>query len=430
MGFNRRWVVLILIVAMATIALAPKLGARISSPLWQSLSQAMMPSSLASPPPGKIPASLFGMHIHHSEKTWPNVPFFGWRLWDAYTTWGDLEPQAGVWKFEPLDRAVDLAAKKKVEILLTLGQTPRWASARPDDTSAYGNPGWSAEPKNLQDWRNYIRTVASRYKGKIHYYETWNEPDYNSFYTGSIDKMVELAREAYTILKQVDPTNVVLSPGLNDGSKDLNWQRTFLRLGGGKYADVIAYHFYPQTSMPEDLVQFIARIKATLAAAGLSKKTLWNTEAGWLKTIKINSDRQAMAYVARAYLINWASGVQRLYWYAWDNRDAVSVYFTESDRLTPTPIVKSYAQIQKWMVGARMDDCSAHEHNTWICQFTRSSRSDWIVWNPDRELTFTVPKQWKIKKIQDLTGKNTTLPPSRQVAIDFSPLLLSSATAP
>ena len=197
MGFNRRWVVLILLMAIFTVVVTSKMSAQFSSPLALTASKQT------------IPASLFGMHVQHSDKTWPNLAFHGWRLWDSDVTWGYLEPQAGVWKFERLDRYVALAATKKVEILLTLGQTPRWASARPDDESPYENPGWPAEPARLKDWRNYVRTVATRYQGKIHHYEIWNEPDLKQFYTGSVDKMVELAREAYTIIKQVDPTNVV-----------------------------------------------------------------------------------------------------------------------------------------------------------------------------------------------------------------------------
>jgi hypothetical protein len=372
------------------------------------------------------------MHIHYGGKTWPNVPFATWRLWDTYTTWGDLEPQPGVWNFELLDQYVKRAAKQKVEIVLTLGQTPRWAAARPNDPSPYGNPGWPSEPKNMQDWRNYIRTVATRYRGQIRYYEIWNEPDLKQFYTGSIDKMVELSREAYKILKQVDPKIVVLSPATTDATPDLRWQKNFWQKGGGKYADVIAQHFYPptETAIPEDLAKYIHRLKALMAQSGLAKKPLWNTESGWLKPAKIESDRQAMAYLARMYLINWASGVQRFYWYAWDNRDAVSLYLTASDRQTPTPIAKSYAQIQKWMVGAQMEECGINASKTWICRLRRSGKPVWIVWNPDRRLTFTVPKNWRVRTVQDLSGKNQTLPNSRQINIDYLPVLLSKNTSP
>jgi hypothetical protein len=431
MRFKRWWVGLIILVATATIAVAPDLRSLLSLPSFPNLSQGMMPAHSASPPPMKIPASLFGMHINQPPgKAWPNVPFYGWRLCEDYPTWGSLEPQAGVWKFEQLDRAVALATKNKIEVLLTLGQTPRWAAARPDDPSPYGNPGWPSEPANLKDWRNYVRTIANRYKGKIRHYEIWNEPDYKLFYTGSVSKMVELAKEAYTILKQVDPQNVVLSPGATNGTPDFQWQKDFFRQGGGKYADVISQHFYPKTAVPEDRADYIESFTTMLTKAGLSKKPIWNTETGWVKPVTMQSDRQAMAFVARTYLIDWAKGVQRLYWYAWDNRDYVSLYFTHSDRQTPTGIATSYATTQKWMVGARMGKCQPQNDKTWMCQLTRNGRSNWVVWNPDRQLTFTVPKSWNIKTTQDLTGKTKKLPASRQVAIDFSPLLLSSTTTP
>lgn len=412
MRFKRGWLVILMLVVGMTLAIAPKIKSQFS------------PISL-SPPSLVVPASLFGMHIHHSLQTWPNVPFYGWRLWDAYVTWGDLEPQPGVWKFELLDQYVDLAAEKKVEILLTLGQTPQWASARPDDESPY-HPGWPAEPANLQDWRDYIRTVATRYKGKIHYYEIWNEPDLKMFYTGSVDKMVELSREAYTILKQVDPTITVLSPATTNATPDLQWQKDFFGRGGGDYADVIAQHFYPGSPIPEDLAKYIHQMKEVMTEYGLAQKPLWNTESGWLKPTPIESDRKAIAYVARTYLINWAAGVQRFYWYAWDNQAAVSLYFTEVDGKTPTPASKSYTQIQSWMIGAQMQQCGPNPDDTWICQFSRQGQRFWIVWNPDQEKTFTVPQDWQVEKIQDLSGKTTALEKSRQITIDYSPVLLSA----
>jgi hypothetical protein len=416
MRFKRGWVLLILLTAIATIAVAPQIKSQFSPPPWLT------------PPQKVIPASLFGMHIHYAQKTWPNVPFHGWRLWDAYSTWGNLEPEPGVWKFELLDRYVALAEKNNAEILLTLGQTPGWASARPNDESPYGNSGWPAEPTKIEDWRNYIRTVATRYKGRIRYYEIWNEPDLKQFYSGSIDKMVELSREAYTILKKIDPTITVLSPATTDSTPELKWQDTFFRQGGGKYADVISQHFYPQTSTPEDLMKYISQFKALMAKYGLANKPLWNTESGWLKPAMIESDRQAMAYIARIYLINWASGVQRFYWYAWDNQAAVSLYLTNIDRKTPTPVTKGYEQIQKWMVGSQMQQCTANFARTWICHFSRKGQPFWVVWNQNRQLAFTVPPNWQVRKIQDLSGKSTPLPSSRQVTVDFSPVLLSATT--
>src|SRR5580692_1355076 len=82
-----------------------------------------------------IPASLFGMHIHHlvSPKgkepltQWPGVNIPQWRLWDSHTTWPDIEPAKGVWKFDTLDKSLQQAQAHGSDVLFTLGLTPTWA---------------------------------------------------------------------------------------------------------------------------------------------------------------------------------------------------------------------------------------------------------------------------------------------------------------
>ena len=105
-----------------------------------------------------------------------------WRLWDAKVTWPDLEPGKGQWHFENLDRSVALAEAHHASVLLTLGLTPRWASARPQEPSGYCARVCS-RAERIEDWRVFVRTVATRYKGRIHAYEIWNEPNVKKFWT-------------------------------------------------------------------------------------------------------------------------------------------------------------------------------------------------------------------------------------------------------
>src|SRR5262249_36622328 len=87
------------------------------------------------PPKALIPASYFGMHIHHLAypvpTPWPNLPVPQWRLWDANVTWANLEPAKGQWQFGTLDGYVSLAEQHGTGLLMSLGGTPTWASARP-----------------------------------------------------------------------------------------------------------------------------------------------------------------------------------------------------------------------------------------------------------------------------------------------------------
>ena len=60
---------------------------------------------------------------------WPAARFGTLRLWDAGTSWTSLEPLKGVWHFETLDTWVAAAEANGIpDIILTLGQTPAWAS--------------------------------------------------------------------------------------------------------------------------------------------------------------------------------------------------------------------------------------------------------------------------------------------------------------
>ena len=62
---------------------------------------------------------------------WPTAKFGTLRLWDSGTSWTSLEPLKGVWNWQPLDTWVAAAEQHGVrDILLTLGQTPPWASTQ------------------------------------------------------------------------------------------------------------------------------------------------------------------------------------------------------------------------------------------------------------------------------------------------------------
>jgi len=58
-------------------------------------------------------------------------PGFGvLRLWDSGTTWAAMEPKPGQWQFDQLDRWMAARAPGQA-VMLTLGQSPTWASSDP-----------------------------------------------------------------------------------------------------------------------------------------------------------------------------------------------------------------------------------------------------------------------------------------------------------
>jgi Glycosyl hydrolases family 39 len=376
------------------------------------------------PPSETVPLQFFGMHIHRltTITPWPVVRFGSWRLMAAYVYWPDLEPKKGAWRFDTLDFYVGLANKHNVEPLLPLCFSPDWASARPEENTPYLHPGNAAEPKNIEDWDEYVRTVATRYKGSIHEYEIWNEPNLKGFFSGTPEQMLQLTREAYRILKDVDPSNTVVSPSAT-GYGGVPWLDRFLQLGGGKYVDVIGYHFYVEKP-PEATLELIAKVKTVMSRHGLEGKPLWDTELGWARPKPFPSEQEAAAYVARAYILHWAAGVKRLYWYAWDQQVfALQMVGTDSKSLKPAAF--AYAEIENWLVGARIISCESDSQGTWICQIARDGGyRAWILWNADRNMNFSIPGDWKAQDFRDLSGVKSGLKGENTLAISASPILV------
>jgi len=377
------------------------------------------------PPVEPIPLSFFGMHIHNiaSSTPWPAVSVPAWRLWDARVQWPQLEPNPGQWTFGKLDAYVSLAEQHNTEILLPLGLSPEWASARPQERSVY-QAGFAAEPQNINNWRDYVTTVAKRYKGRIRAYEIWNEPNNKGFWTGDMQQIVTLTREASQIIHQIDPQAYVVSPSATTAS-GIPWLASFLKAGGGQYVDVIGFHFYVAPLAPEAMVPLSQKVRQVMMDTGAGDKPLWNTESGWQLPKPFPVGELGAAYLARAYILSWATGVRRFYWYAWDNHTWASLETTDADNQTPTHAGRGYEMIQKWLVGAQMNGCDEDSDHTWICQITREGTPSWIVWNPAGPRTFSVPLDWRVKSVTPLLGEARPLD-SASLEIGSVPELVTS----
>jgi hypothetical protein len=393
--------------------------------MWTVLAVCAEHAPASMPPSQPVPATLFALHIHHAATTtpWPEVPFAEWRLWDAYVAWPNLEPHRGQWHFEMLDRYVNLAEQDRVTILLPLGLSPTWASARPGEKSTY-QPGNAAEPQDIEDWRNYVRTVANRYKGRIHEYEIWNEPNQKGFWTGNITEMVKLTREAAGIIREIDPHATVVSPSATT-ENGVGWLSEFLRQGGGQWVDVIGYHFYVMPQSPEAVVPLIQKVRRIMEDNAVDHKPLWNTEIGWAFPKPFPSQDLAAAYVVRTYVLNWAGGVQRLYWYAWDNHNWVTIQLTEASSKTLTPAGRAYQTAEEWLVGATLKQCDEDQSHTWICELDREGAPERLVWNTDHTPEFAVPADWHARYTTSIEGESQALSKSSfmlgQAPVLFSP---------
>lgn len=355
-------------------------------------------------PSDTTPVSLqyFGLHIHRavamspstSPSAWPAVGFGSWRLWDAHVAWPDIEPSRGKWDFSRLDALCRLARSHGVTVLLPLGLTPPWASARPTEKSNYGL-GNQAPPADTADWRRYVDTVAKRYRGQIEAYEIWNEPNVGGFYSGTPAQLGNLARIAFDAVKKADANAIVTTPAASGLPGGLNWLANYLSIGGGKDADVVAFHFYVTPRDPEDMFRAMQIVRQALDATPANGLPLWNTETGWLMqnakmpltasaapgsfASRVLDDTTAAAFVARALILGRCASVSRFYWYAWDNG---KMGLTEADGRSLKSAARAYAAVGRWLVGTRVRSCQSLPNGTWVVQVARPGRrASAIIWS-------------------------------------------------
>jgi len=375
-----------------------------------------------------ITEKYFGMHIQRGAP-WPSIPIGAWRVPVA---WPWVEPQRGVWDFQRPDEYVaESSQHHNVELLFSLGYSPRWASSQPDAQTEFSGPGACAPPRNIQDWRDYIKTIGTRYKGRVRYYEVWNEPTVPFFWCGGTLDLVSLTKAAYEVLKEIDPNDQIVSPSAVNKHGPA-WLDDFLRQGGGNFVDIIGFHFYPAPGSPEGVVGQAKTIRTLMAKYGQANKPLWDTENTWNGS-KLDRDTDA-AFVARTLILDRASGVSRVYWYEWGNM-SIPLVLLEADRKTLTPAGQTFKVLQDWLIGAVLESCGSTyipeawhvSHAMWTCDLQRGQSTAKIVWNPDGDSTFNVPASWNIDRVRDISGKSTPLPATRRITIGIKPLLLDQS---
>ena len=380
----------------------------------------------ANPPRGPIPRTYFGLHIHHlwQDTGWPSIDFGTWRLWDAHVTWANLEPHPNVYDFSLLDKYVAVAQQHQVELVLTLSGTPTWASARPSEVPIHeggvkGTPGLAAEPSSLASWEDFVRTVATRYKGKIRYYEIWNEPMSRPFFSGQPQDLVAMTRSASTILKGIDPANKVLSPPVSGDDKGLSWFNNFLRAGGGQYVDIYAFHFYVGGE-PEKMVPKIEAARSLLRTYGQDTKPMWSTEAGW--QISQLGPQVASDYVARAFLVAWPFGLSRYILYSWDHPQmGIAPNGNES-----TPMVQAYATVEQWLLGAIVTRCVGMPNGLWIENLTLPGGGQAkVIWSTGGPIRLTKDHVGDAKVYTTLDRQTVPIAPGSFPQATNSPILLS-----
>ena len=374
-----------------------------------------------------VDRQLFGVHswgLPGGTTPWPAAQLGSYRTWDSGAVWASIETSRGNYNWSRLDQIVNVMSSRGVTVLFNFARTPQWASSSPWKTCG-GGPGQCMPPYSMTDWGNWVRAVATRYKGRIRYYELWNETDAWNWWSGTTPQMVQMARVAYPIIKSVDPRAIVVSPS-PQGINGYKWMDGFLAQGGGSYVDVIAFHGYVThpggyTAAPETWVTIANNIRNTMNKYHVYKPVI-DTELSWGQNWQLASATGQSAFVARIYILHWLYGVNRAFWDVWDNGNYGTLYH---NYLLPGGV--SYTYLSKWLVGAAMDKCIQFSNGSWACHLSRpGGYQAWILWNVYGNTTWHLASSLNLRVERTLSGGKWAISPSAYLTIGTVPILVES----
>jgi hypothetical protein len=231
---------------------------------------------------------------------------------------GDGSPDA-VDAWRKYDYIVDTAASLGLSLTLRLERPPQWARARASATPEWqegltrdGNS--TGPPDSLADYGDFVGRVAARYRGKVRFYQIWNEPNLKNEWNWQEPRpedFVELLRVGASAVRAADPAAVVIFPSLSpvDGldkrapMTELEYLDRVYQAGGGAYFDVMSAQAYGLGQPPEEHryvrlrsldnwvwtrpldtradVSRIVLLREVMERHGDAGKAVWVGEFGW-----------------------------------------------------------------------------------------------------------------------------------------------------
>ncbi len=182
-------------------------------------------------------------------------------------SWSAAEMRPGEYDFSAMDGTVAAAEQSDIQLLGLISSNPSWATVDGNTISP---------PKDLRQWERYIETLTRRYRGRVHVWEIWNEPDIGQFWSGTAQDYAALLEAAYRGAKRGNPECLVMSAGLDGpGERFLD---EIAKLGALEHCDLVGFHPYAGTpAQAETRMRTVWRILNWYKI----RKPVWITEIGW-----------------------------------------------------------------------------------------------------------------------------------------------------
>jgi hypothetical protein len=181
--------------------------------------------------------------VFDPEKAYDKVAELGVKYARLQSGWQRTEKEKGVYDFAWLDKIVDRFISLDIEPWLCLCYgNPLYTPLAAKYFGSVGIAPVDTEEEMLA-WLRYVEATVEHFKGRIHYFEVWNEPDGKSCWKHEKDIQLwgEFTRRTALACKKADPTCEVSGLAL---CKYEEFAAAFAATGVLDYLDAVSYHAY------------------------------------------------------------------------------------------------------------------------------------------------------------------------------------------
>jgi len=302
------------------------------------LSAAEMNQSFPSPAYGIHLAQWWDLGALQRDMALVNEMEFGWVKQNF--AWRDIEGHVkGEYDWYRPDEIVNAANDAGLNLIVRIDRHPLWSvRVLPDEQITPNQP-----PVELQDFGDFCRVLAERYKGRIQAYQVWNEPNLSREWGNKSPDPAEYAARLKVCdegIKAADPDAVVISAGLAPtgtepplAMPDDRFLQGMYDAGASAYFDVLGLHAPGYKAPPEVSPDEIANLpeygqyrwhvfrhvedmRRMMVANGDAQKQIAILEMGWTTDTRpsdyawhaVTQEEQA-DYLVRAYQYaqeNWS----------------------------------------------------------------------------------------------------------------------------
>lgn len=268
------------------------------------------------------------MGFTNLEESWPTETTHG-RIWDIGCTWRDIHIAPDTYKWDRLDSVVAKMEQMKLNITYCVAATPQWLAKYPNNPhyAPWLGEGSNSMPWSIDEFNKFIWNLSARYKGRIHNYEIWNEPQLADFlypyHPEELNTLASMTKRAYTTIKSNDGSARVLGASIlpRKTSGGISKARRYLDAMQAKGYPVDAWtcHIYPEgnTSQGQVWCQYYDQTINEIRRRRTGTNRLWVTETALgLLAGPIAADR-CDQFTQRIY----SHMNSFVYWYAWNRPD-------------------------------------------------------------------------------------------------------------